>query len=1189
MNAGQSPLQQASRAARALGCAAWILVAACAADEPKRNYDLRAGDAATALRQFSEVSGREILFAAEVVRGVRTNALRGEFTALEALKQMLAGTKLHAIPDGSGAIAVRRISESKPPSKPPAILRNAGDAPSTTDPPERDVLLRFANPMKPLKRKNPITLLVAWLALAITPAHSADNAPAGAARQTTAATGERAQIATETGNITGRILNGATGQYLRSALVSIKGTNISTVAESGGTYTLSGVPAGDVIVRVSYFGLDDAESLVIVRARQVVVHDVTLQTKEDESGVIRLGEFRVVSEREGNAKAIQDQRHALEIKTVIATDAFGEVSEGNVGEFLKMMPGVMLDYVAADARTLSIGGLDPQYAAILMDGMPIANAGSSNIAVGRAFEFEQLSISSIETIELSKTPTPDISGSALAGVVNLRSKGAFDRKGRQFRYSANGQLNSHYMTLGKRPGPDEHANRKVAGNLSLEYSDVYLKETLGVIAGFNFARTFVDQNQSQMSYAADNDLTNNDTEVLRMTVWSMVDAPKSTDRKSFSTRLDYKAGSNLSLMFSANRSEYTAYNYQRNVQISLPNAVNGPRATDPKEPGVEFSMLSQTSRNAQIQPHLGSAFVKHGATTTYAGRAEYRNGAFLAEIAGNASFATNKLNDVQFGFTSEGNSGWVLGDFRWHRLGGNDPAFNLTQLSGPDWKNPDSYRANPANIANPVRRRTDLGSKEYRYTLKTDMRYNWRGWRVPVNVKWGGAVGEQIRNVRAAGTSPRYNYLGPDGIAGTGDEWWQVEPLYRLRNLAGGNVNDVFMIDRYAMGREYRDHPERFVPTPGFNNTEAGQLQSALLNTFKVKEQTDALYTQFIVKVTDRLDIAPGFRYERTRSLGRAAADIGVGSAKQLLTGNRNAAIPTDTVEFIQARYGKRADNRSEYNTPLKYLHATYRLTDGTVFRASFNDSITRPALNNLTRVVTDNPDATPLPVANIPNRELKPEYGRNLFVSAERYFPRGGGYLTISGARRDIEDLIRTVTYEQGPDETTTVGDLVFAGPYRITTVDNVAKVHLTTGEISYRQNMTFLPGIWRRLSLSANYTRLHYDHYNNFFRPKQFANGSLSFTHRGLSLWWKTVWYPMRRTGAINATTGYANMLSERLQHDIEAAYRFSRYATVYVTARNLFNQPERTFLGPNRTDIMTRYSDYGTIWNIGVRGTF
>jgi hypothetical protein len=64
---------------------------------------------------------------------------------------------------------------------------------------------------------------------------------------------------------------------------------------------------------------------------------------------------------------------------------------------------------------------------------------------------------------------------------------------------------------------------------------------------------------------------------------------------------------------------------------------------------------------------------------------------------------------------------------------------------------------------------------------------------------------------------------------------------------------------------------------------------------------------------------------------------------------------------------------------------------------------------------------------------------------------------------------------------------------------------------------------------------------------------------------------------------------MLSERLQHDIEAAYRFSRYATVYVTARNLFNQPERTFLGPNRTDIMTRYSDYGTIWNIGVRGTF
>jgi outer membrane receptor protein involved in Fe transport len=71
----------------------------------------------------------------------------------------------------------------------------------------------------------------------------------------------------------------------------------------------------------------------------------------------------------------------------------------------------------------------------------------------RTFEFEQLSISSISSVELSKTPTPDVAGSALAGVVNLRSKGAFDRKGRQIRWSASAGFNSHHLTLEETPGP----------------------------------------------------------------------------------------------------------------------------------------------------------------------------------------------------------------------------------------------------------------------------------------------------------------------------------------------------------------------------------------------------------------------------------------------------------------------------------------------------------------------------------------------------------------------------------------------------------------------------------------------------------------------------------------------------------------------------------------------------------------
>src|SRR5258707_389565 len=96
--------------AGALAAGAMLLASrVLAAVELKQPCDFPAGDAPATLRVFSERSGREVLFAAEVVRGVHTNAVRGEFTPREALERMLAGTDLVAVPDErSSAFAVSR-------------------------------------------------------------------------------------------------------------------------------------------------------------------------------------------------------------------------------------------------------------------------------------------------------------------------------------------------------------------------------------------------------------------------------------------------------------------------------------------------------------------------------------------------------------------------------------------------------------------------------------------------------------------------------------------------------------------------------------------------------------------------------------------------------------------------------------------------------------------------------------------------------------------------------------------------------------------------------------------------------------------------------------------------------------------------------------------------------------------------
>lgn len=80
---------------------------ALAATDSKTRFDIPAGAASVAFKVLVEQSGTEIFFASDVVKGVQTNAVAGEFTAREAVTRMLAGTGLVAV-ERNGAIVVNR-------------------------------------------------------------------------------------------------------------------------------------------------------------------------------------------------------------------------------------------------------------------------------------------------------------------------------------------------------------------------------------------------------------------------------------------------------------------------------------------------------------------------------------------------------------------------------------------------------------------------------------------------------------------------------------------------------------------------------------------------------------------------------------------------------------------------------------------------------------------------------------------------------------------------------------------------------------------------------------------------------------------------------------------------------------------------------------------------------------------------
>ncbi len=139
------------RSVAALALLALLSRPAPAGADVKRQFDLPAGEAAVTLRQFSAQANLEIMFPADSVSAVRTNAVQGAYTVREALGRLLANTGLTVIRDEkTGARMIRPAARPQPSSR----------SEPTTHP----------DPANPMKKKKLLTALTGWLALALAPA-----------------------------------------------------------------------------------------------------------------------------------------------------------------------------------------------------------------------------------------------------------------------------------------------------------------------------------------------------------------------------------------------------------------------------------------------------------------------------------------------------------------------------------------------------------------------------------------------------------------------------------------------------------------------------------------------------------------------------------------------------------------------------------------------------------------------------------------------------------------------------------------------------------------------------------------------------------------------------------------------------------------------------------------------------------
>ncbi len=957
------------------------------------------------------------------------------------------------------------------------------------------------------------------------------------------------------GTISGRVFNPTTQQYVRNAEIRVDGTDLVAYTGDDGSYVLTNVPAKAAGLTVTFTGYDVATAQVNVAAGGTSTQNFELRGStyaRKDADVVKLDSFVVSSEREGNAKAIMDQRAALNMKNVVATDNFGEVTSGNVGEFVKYMPGVVIDYTQSDARAARIGGLDPKYVGVSLDGMRMANAASASFgSASRGFEFEQASINSVESIEVSKTLTASMDADAPAGSINMKSKSAFDRKGRDVVVDLTLAANTYEFHLHKSPGPDDGKHFKAFPGFKISYAESF-GGRLGVQLNAATNIVYTEQENGTTNYDH-----SNPTRGPFISNVSFRVGPKITRRDSFGANFDFKASDRLVFSLRTAGSHLNDQYVNRAITFLAAAAQIDPSSTLTRV--VANPTANANTRMDQAQGHRN----RLNDTVTYTPKATYKVGDFTLNVGGGYSRSRTHYADINTGFFNNviariTRMGWTA-----ERDATHQPGWRMTQTSGRSWSDPASLGADDPNPNN-IRSREFSGQNQI-FMGYVDGKKTFRLGELPLTVMTGIKTRLTTHDVEWDNSS-QWTYVGPTGVQ-TAARF----PVYQRTGFdpkIGGNMGALNLpyVDNTAMQKRWLDNPTWFVPDNLTN------FRTAFTAPRGIKEQVDAGFVELSTR-WQRLRLNVGLRRERTRTIGKIFEILP--GAQVLAAGYTMNTIPYIVYQF---RNGERAKQYGEYGNWFASGGAKYEFTRNLVLQVSGNQSILRPNYDNLAGLVTIDDINR---VVSVPNPNLKPEFSNKYFASVQ-YYLEPAGTIAISAYQLNVKNLgsVRTRTTAEAAgygDDPAYVG-------YTFLQVNNLDGTQKMKGvDFEYSQQLVFLPGFWRGFSVFGSLSRTVAPRPLLGVVPKA-ANGGIRFSNHKFNVQLRATWQSAKIDGfATNEVRWHA----ERLLADLSAGYKINRTYEVTLAGRNITDAFQDYY--SNTPGLLRSREILGPIWTLGVRGRF
>jgi TonB-dependent receptor len=1024
-----------------------------------------------------------------------------------------------------------------------------------------------------------------------------------------------AQAQSGTGSITGRVLNLGNSKYVGNAVVTVEGTNIETLTNDYGEFRLNGVPAGEAKVKVVSGGLDTEVATVTVTAGASVNQDFNLTSAERYGDkTLQLDTFVVAANREfeGNAIATAEQRFAKGLKVVVAADAFGDVTEGNAGEFLKFLPGVTVDYVAADVRTVSVRGFAANFTNVFLDGMPITSSNSG--AAGRQIEFEQLSINNASRVEVLKVPTPDTPANGIGGNVNMVSKSSLERKGSQFNYRVYLSMNNEEMSLKKTRGPRNESSYKVLPGFDFDYT-LPINKNLGIVITGLSSSQFNEQHRWQTTWNFQQGGGTVAAPFLQSA--QLQDGPKFTDRQSTSIKADWRISDNQRLSVMVQDSYYHSFFGNRNLNFDVGTttttaAVGGTTLTF----GPTFSQ-SSTGTFSATDPYGNRGRVTQGSSF----RDKYGN-----TTAGNFRYSlTTAKWDVEAGGHAAQSRTWyrVLGRGHFANIGTRMVGVSNLRVDNIDFpyhtfvaRDAAGIPINPYSLNNfRLTTATDdpIDGKAQMMGGYVDAKRDFDIGKFPLGVKVGARMYEESKDNRRA--TRNWTFVGPDGIANTADDSAAnyIDANYSKADPYWGSPA-IEWVDAYKLAQELQARPNYF--SENLATSEAFRIN----NSEKVKETITAYYLQLEGKfLNNRLEVITGARYENTHDQGQTVLFLpdnvfqrNADGSYVLVNGARvrkpeaGLAGSLEEVRLTRIERGNRPDR--SYSGTYPSLNFKYDATQNLVIRLGYAKTFGRPDYTNIlsnanaTSFDENDLDPTQPGVINLRNAGLKPWTADNYDLSLEYYFSKSG-FATAGVFQKDIADFFSTFSGAlTAPLATELDIDPRYVGWTINTTVNGTGTARIIGYEASVKKQLDFLPGVFRNLSIDANYTKLELSGpsetaFVNFIPVtgnfavswnKKPVSAQVKFNYRGRQL-------RSAQTGAqYGTTTGFNEYYKERWNMDVNVEYTFSKRFKLFANARNVLNEPQ----------ILQRYSEaqnsaiyaqnfqqeeFGIQLAVGVKGTF